>query len=132
MVGFTQHRTTYERPGLGETDEADPHMAADLLMTGRVADVLQRCYPGHPWMIEVSHKQGVVMISIPLFMGRHKWVIHINTLKTDPMLRTIMRAGGEVLERYRIPRTGFGLDHFLGALQGIPTHKRAHHGVVVE
>lgn len=131
MVGFTKHRNTYERPGLGETDEADPHMAADLLMTGRVADVLQRHYPGHPWMIEVSHKQGVVMISIPLFMKRKKWVIHIQTLKTDPMLRTVMRAGGAILERYNVPRNGFGLDHFLGALQDVRAPK-PRHSLIVE
>lgn len=131
MQGFVRAQHRYEAPGLGEFDEKDPFQAADLTLTGRVADVIQRHYPGHPWMIEVSHEQGVVMVSIPLFTGRHKYVIHINTLKTDPALRTVIRAAGEILERYRIPRNRFNVDDFLTALDGIPKHQRAHHGKLV-
>ncbi len=130
MVGYVTPKIQYERPGLGEVDEADPFKAADLFLTGQVADVLQRHYPGHAWLIEVSHAQGVVMLSIPLFMGRNKFVLHMTNLKSDPGLRRVVRAGGEILERYRIPRQRFGLDHFLTALDAVPIHKRAHHGVL--
>jgi hypothetical protein len=132
MVGFIAPKTTYERPGLGETDEADPHKAADLFLTAQIAETIQKHYPGHAWMIEVSHAQRVAMLSIPLFMGRNKWVIHIDTLKSDPTQRAVMRAAGEILERYKIPRNAFGLDDFLMALEGIPKSKRAHHGVLAE
>lgn len=132
MTGFITPKTRYEAPGLGDTDETDPYRAADILLTRRVAAVVQRDFPGHAWLIEVSHKQGVVMISIPLFMGRHKWVIHIASLKTDPMMKTVMRACGEILERYRIPRQAFSLDNFLTALNSVPVHARAHHGKLAE
>jgi len=132
MPGFITPKMTYEAPGLGDTDEADPHQAADMRLTRQIAAVIQRDFPGHAWLIEVSHKQGVVMISIPLFMGRHKWVIHIETLKTDPMMKSVMRAAGEILERYRIPRQAFSLDNFLTALNTIPVHQRAHHGKLAE
>jgi len=130
MVGYTKARTTYERPGLGETDDADPFKAADLSLTIKISSKLQEQFPGHAWMVEVSHAQGCAFVSIPLFTGRHKYVIHINSLKTDPQLHTITRAGGEILERYRIPRCRFGLDDFLSALEGIPKHLRAHHGLL--
>ena len=131
MDGFSQAKFSYEQPGLGEIDERDPFQAADLTLAGRVADAIQRHYPGHPWMIEVSHEQGVVMISIPLFTGRHKHVIHIKTLKSDPALRKCINAAGEILERYRIPRNRFNVDDFLTSLDGIPKHQRAHHGKLV-
>lgn len=128
MLGFTQPKYTYEQPGLGEFDEKDPYQTADLVLTGRVADVIQRHYPGHGWMIQVSHEQGVVMISIPLFMGYNKYTIYISTINSDPGLRSVVRAGGEILERYGIPRNNFNVDDFLAALEGIPKHLRAHHG----
>ena len=132
MSRFITPKKNYEGPGPGGTDESDPYRAADIRLTRQVADVIQRDFPGHAWLIEVSHKQGVVMISIPLFMGRHKWVIHIEKMKTDPMMKSVILAAGEILERYRIPRQAFSLDNFLTALNSIPVHQRAHHGKLVE
>jgi len=128
QAGFGRTQTRYEAPG--EAGDADPYKAADLLLTKNIADIVQRHYANHPWMIEVSHAQGVVMISIPLFMGPRKYVVHLATLKNDPMMASVLRGCGEILERYNIPRQKFSEGHFLTALSGIPKHKRARAGVI--
>ena len=109
--GFTKAKVAYD-----PTDEIDPYIGADLALTKAIADKLQAHYPAHPWMVKVTHAQGVAMIKLPLVMKRHQeFVLHIDKLKSDPGLRAVVRAGGEILERYNMPRHGFSLERFLDA-----------------
>lgn len=87
---------------------------ADLMLAKRVTDVLMRHYPGHPWAVTVQHAQGVVIIKIPLLTdasgasalgNTHGMVLHID--KLDPALNKVVRAGGELLERWNIDRTAY-------------------------
>lgn len=121
-------RATYVRPGEG--NEHDPHAQADVTLTYRIAGVLERHYPGHPWLVEADTRQGVAMISIPLFMGQHKYVLHVAALATDPTLRSVARAGGEILERYRIPRQRFSPADFISARDALPLHRLGRRGHV--
>ncbi len=127
--GYTQRVQRYDAPGEGL--EEDPFVAADLAMTKSVSEVIERHYGGHPWLVEVSHEQGVVMISIPLFMGPYKYIIKIHDLKTDPGFRSVVLGCGELLERYRIPRQKFSEADFLSALSAIPLNRRARTGLLL-
>lgn len=121
--GFTKQKFQYEAPGEPGVD-ADPHVARDLALTKRIAAVLEAHYPSHPWMIEVSHAQGVAMISLPIIMRMNqKFVLHTDRLTSDPSLRAVVRAGGEILERHNVPRSGFRLDHFLHARAANPRNR---------
>jgi hypothetical protein len=117
-------KTEYIDPNEGDGNGADPFAEADLRLTQACAATLELHYPGHPWLIEASHQQGVVYISIPIFTGRNKYVIHINVLKVDPGLRHVVRAGGEILERFKIPRQRFSVDNYVNALNAMPLHRR--------
>lgn len=113
-IGFTRKRMEYETRG--ETPATDKHMPADVALAKRIGETLERHYPSHPWKVEVDHRQGVVMISLPIVMPQNqKYVIHTATIAGDPGLRSVIRAGGEILERHQIPRAGFRLDPFLDA-----------------
>ncbi len=128
--GFLVPKFGHQRPSSDEPLVPDRFAAADMALTKRIAAVVDHHYPGHPWLIVSDHKQGIVKIKIPQFMGATNWgVIWISTLKSDPGMRSIIRICGEILERYRIPRVGFSRDDFLTALSGIPKHRRFH-GVV--
>lgn len=112
--GFTRQRFGYEAPGGGA--DPDPHHARDLALTKRIAETLERHYPSHPWMVEVNHAQGVAFISLPIIMrNNQKYVLHTDKFLSDPGLRSVIRAGGEILERHNVPRSGFRLDDFLRA-----------------
>lgn len=120
-TGFTERRVRYDPSG---TEGDDPHAARDLALTKRIAQVLERHYPSHPWMVEVSHAQGVAFISLPIIMRRNqRFVLHTDRLASDPTLRSVVRAGGELLERHNVPRSGFRLDHFLHARAANPMNR---------
>ena len=122
--GFTRKQVRYEAPGEGL--EHDPYAVADLTLTTRIAEKLEQHYPAHPWMVKVSHAQGVAMIKIPILMkASEHWVLHIARLACDPGLRAVVRAGGEILERYNVPRHAFRIDDFLTAREKGPLARKA-------
>lgn len=116
-------KATYVHPDQGDDPRRDPHAQADVTLAHRIGVVLERHYPGHPWLVEANTQQGVAMISIPLFMGRNKYILHVSALATDPALRSVVRAGGEILERYRIPRQRFSPADFVSARDALPIHR---------
>lgn len=120
--GFTKQRFQYD--STGTVDGQDPHHARDLALTKRIAQVLERHYPSHPWMVEVNHAQGVAFISLPIIMRKgQKYVLHTDNLASDPNLRAVVRAAGEILERHNVPRSSFRLDHFLHARAANPVNR---------
>lgn len=115
LRGFTDKKITHDPVGI-DGEKVDPFLARDLALTKRMAEVLERHYPGHPWMVQVSHAQGVAYIKLPILMKRNQaYILHIDRMAMDPSLRCVMRAGGELLEKYSVPRSQFLLDHFLTA-----------------
>lgn len=114
----------YQHPDLGDEPEHDPFAQADIRLARAVGGMLNSHYPGHAWYVEVNHKQGVVMINIPVLMGQQRYVVKLHTLKSDPGMRSIVRAGGEILERYRMPRSGISIDEFQAALSAQPIGRR--------
>lgn len=115
LRGFTDKQITHDPVGI-DGEKVDPFLARDLALTKRMAEVLERHYPGHPWMVQVSHAQGVAYVKLPILMKRNQaYILHIDRMSMDPGLKCVMRAGGELLEKYQVPRTPFLLDHFLTA-----------------
>lgn len=111
--GFTGHRADYEKLG---ADLHDQYAAADAALSKRVFATLQQHYPFHTWNVEVNHAGGIVKIRLDVVMPKSRWfVLHIARLASDPGLRSVIRAGGDLLERYNLPRRAFHLDHFLAA-----------------
>lgn len=113
----------YEAPA-GELDREtnryhlapDQYRDYDMWVARRAMALLKTTYPGHLWFVEVDHRQGIVKISIPILMGVTQfYVINLKTTELTP--GEIIYAGGEILERYRLPRTRFNLGAFLEARQ---------------
>lgn len=129
--GWNHSGATYEHPDLGDDPEADPTLAADLALSVRIEALINLHYPGHPWMVRVSHREGAVYLNIPLLMGMtNKYFIPINEIYKDPNMGVIKKFCGEILERYNMPRQKFDRDHFLEALESIPIHLRGTHGYI--
>lgn len=117
--GFTGKKKVLHDPA--GVDGDDPFVQADLALTVKISEVLERHYPAHPWMVTVSHAQGYAAIKLPILMKRNQHhILHITTLKSDPGLKCVIRAAGEILERLNIPRAGFAIDHFLHARSKTP------------
>jgi len=95
-------------------DTPEGYEAQDLALANRMKDVLDAHYPGHMWLVRVQHKQGVAIIRNLSLRDRNGlqgigakmgMVRHIDQIRPD--LKDVVRAGGELLERWGIPRGRF-------------------------
>ena len=86
--------------------------AYDLWVARRAYALLDRAYPGHGWQVIADSAQGYVGVRLPILTGGN-WAYLIKWADLTPA--QVIRAGGELLERYRLPRGRFELGAFLAA-----------------
>lgn len=84
--------------------------AADIIVCHQVNEILQKHYPGHLWSVGCNHEAGTVHIELP-YATRVKtrfpfgFLLYISSLKSaSEMEKKVMRAGGELLERFKLER----------------------------
>lgn len=82
--------------------------AANDAMCRLVGNKLAQTYPGHPFGVISEIEHGIVKVALQGFI-QWPYIIKVNTLKGDPSLRSVVRAGGELLERLKMPRKGFSM-----------------------
>jgi hypothetical protein len=107
--------TKYEAPTDADGNAVDdPFARMDLANAKWMLGILQRHYPGHLWRCVHDGAQKMAYVSIPILMGINRyWAINlVNDALSEGLL---MRCGGEILERYGIPRSRFSLTPFLEA-----------------
>ncbi|MBF0212367.1 MAG: hypothetical protein HQM00_02245 [Magnetococcales bacterium] len=84
----------------------------------RCLQVLHLHYPGYDW--EVNCHGGVVEVFNltlhPNFGFRRK----MSELSNDPSLRLIMRAGGELMERFHVTRTRLAMGQLMEMVMARP------------
>ncbi|MGH2721615.1 MAG: hypothetical protein ACRDJO_08435 [Actinomycetota bacterium] len=91
---------------------------ADLAMAKRLAEVLDKHYPGHTWAVNVDSKQGIATVQNLRLSGRWGFYLKLRDLTYhDEIEREAMRAGGELLERYGLQRGRFRQSQY----QALPT-----------
>lgn len=76
-------------------------------LASRVFERLWQFYPGYDWKVKVNaHPQvGMVSVQLPPLMGQSfGWNFPIDKLSTDPVMLIVRRAGGELLEHWRLRR----------------------------
>jgi hypothetical protein len=117
---FDRGKLAYQHPDLGDDPRPDPHGNADVALAKRIGECLHLHYPGHAWLVEVEHAQGIARVSIPHLMGSVAcYVIHLGKLAVDPRMDIVCRAGGEILERYQLPRNRFDYWQFAEACRKV-------------
>lgn len=89
--------------------------ACDEVMAKNIADALHKHYPGHLWAVRIE--DTVVHVFNLALSGR--WGVLLHKTKIDPEMKTVMRAGGEILERYRLRRGRMRVDD----IDGLETDK---------
>lgn len=90
---------------------AEPMLRAnDEVIAKEVADLLLSHYPGFLWAVSIDSRQTVGMLDIRNLSLSGKWGFRLplkEYLDGLDTRRKIVRAGGEMLERYRMPRRAF-------------------------
>lgn len=86
-----------------------PHDAADIALCKFVYERLERDYPGHDWLVGANSESGVVTIDLPYtkpyHLRQYGYLLHLRALDGyDVAKHKIRHAGGELLERFGLPR----------------------------
>lgn len=109
------------RPEVCEDDVITPN---DMVMAKQIADVLGRHYPNHPWMVHVNGKQGIAVIRNRMLSGQWGYVLKLkDVISATDLDAKAMKAGGEILERFRLKRGQFNGEHWAGLptnVAGVP------------
>lgn len=107
-----QTRQMYTPPLDGSTD---PHRHFDAFVASRMMEILAHHYPGYPWDVVSNAQQGVVHFGIRVLMGETlRWVIKLKQWD-DLNPKLVIDGGGELLERFNLPRAGFEVMSFIAA-----------------
>lgn len=85
---------------------------SDLLRAAQQEEVerktgqyLASLYPGYHWQTDCDFFAGVLNVKNLTLHGEWGFTILLKDLMNDPDMETVMRAGGELLERCNLPRT---------------------------
>ncbi|MBF0423693.1 MAG: hypothetical protein HQL73_11950 [Magnetococcales bacterium] len=79
-----------------QTLTPEQHQAA------QIGELLWHAYPGYRWAVTVAG--GLARIRNLDLSGRWGFDLPLKTVTNDPLGQTVVRAGGEILERYRLAR----------------------------
>lgn len=102
-------------PELGITIErgiSEDSKGGDAVLVARAMKKLIDCYPDYWWRVEIDDRFFVGMVYIlnldinaALFGGNsYGYKLHLKAVQSDTNLISVMRAGGEILERARLTR----------------------------
>jgi len=78
-------------------------IAKDHTVAKNVAEHLEKKYPGWLWAVHVM--DGVVGVKSMRLSGNWGFILHEDKIDND--YKSVTRAGGEILERYRQSTNGF-------------------------
>jgi len=83
--------------------------AADIALCSKVSEILNKHYLNHPWLIGCNHETGVFSIKLLYpnklgMIGNHGVLLHLrkSAANHDILKKKVMRAGGELLERWKL------------------------------
>lgn len=93
---------------VGLDDHAPQQCANDMVMAKNIADALNNHYPGHLWAINVDGANGIVTIMDLMLSGTWGYLLKIPAIYSESSFKQdVLRAGGEILERFRMARGRF-------------------------
>lgn len=93
----------------------DVHKKFDMWIASRVNALLDKHFPGYPWSSNCDASQGVIYFGIPVLMGPTlRWVIRLAEWE-DLTEKLVIEGGGQLLERFNLPRNKFEAASFVHA-----------------
>lgn len=88
----------------------------DFAMSKQIAEKLHEHYPGHMWGVNVSHRTGLIEIRNMYLSGQWAYVLKLGSVYSASALEAdAVRAGGEILERFRLSRAQFQAEQYAAA-----------------
>ena len=86
----------------------------DVTLEISLLSELQKHYPGHYWMVECNIRQGMINVYNLLLSGKYGFRLQLGGIFSySQVAADVMRAGGELLERFNLPRGKFNVEKWL-------------------
>lgn len=96
-----------------------PDAIRDADLCCRIGAQLTEMYPGHIWRVGADHRAGTIVVDLPYqkvvwdartrqwkLLRNHAFLLHIRDVLAQGGEARVMRAGGEMLERFGLKRAG--------------------------
>lgn len=101
---------------LNGLDDTAITTANDHIMAKTMADALAEAYPHpHLWGVSADGKTGLCTIFNMLLSGKQGYVLKIPKIYSASAFKAdVIRAGGEILERYGLDRGQFNENQYVG------------------
>jgi hypothetical protein len=97
----------------GLVTDAPAGHAADILLAKNMAETLHKHYPNHMWAVTCDGDTGLATVRNLALSGNWGFVLKIPAIySASEFAKDVMRAGGEILERYKLSRGGMNFDHY--------------------
>lgn len=98
-------------------DDAHEHVhPIDYAISKQVSEVLHKHYPDWLWAVNVDHRSGMIDIRNVHLTGQYGYRLKMGaTYSASSLERDAIRAGGEILERFRVARGRFDEDRYATA-----------------
>lgn len=99
MTDFILPKSVMQKGPDQSIDEDNPK---DFMMAKTIADTLDKHYPGYMWAVTASQRTGVIHILSLRLSGKYGYLLHYKDVEDDVSGKLIIRAGGEILERFKV------------------------------
>ena len=98
--------------------------ANEMILAKDMAEALNGAYPGHLWAVNVQEAQGIATVHDLYLSGTWGFTLKLDkNYSASDFKRRVIRAGGELLERFRVKRGA--VDH--AALAALPVNHAGNH-----
>lgn len=95
--------------GVAQLVESPQLEANELIIARLIAETLHKHYPGHLWAVAVEENR--LIIKDLYLSGEWGFVLFLtNVYSISSLIKDAVRAGGEILERYRQARSGMRVE----------------------
>lgn len=102
----------------------------DMVMAKRAADQLNKHYPGYMWAVNVNSEGGVMVIKNYTISFKYGMVLHLKNVNWDSQLISVMRAGGELIERANQHVGGYKGDQTMH-VDGVMDRHQPKQGIII-
>lgn len=111
------------------TTDSPELSANDFVMAKNMADTLHSRFPGHLWAVTCDGAKGIATVRNLRLSGAWGIVLKLPAVYTASAWdKDVMRAGGELLERYRLNRGSFAEEQWMQAPTDFTGHLIADKG----
>ncbi|MEE8364190.1 MAG: hypothetical protein V3R76_00250 [Gammaproteobacteria bacterium] len=107
-------------------DLNQPVPAAIIMLHDNIIIALRNAYPlwAESWLIRIDTRGGIVQIYNTAISGKMGFVIHIRSLTSHKDMHKVVKAAGELFERYGIARKkALDIKQALADLKRTPTRE---------